>query len=176
MSLCTAFQGVNSSLPLATSSPLERLPRPAAGARFDSAKHQASNFASKPSVEIDILPDNQPKKEVLLFFRRRPGCFRLHFAGPEETSRTLTLPCWQGRPVVHAPLTEADYPTRVSQIPQVLKMGGGPHAGNNEARNILIWASRRPGKSCGPQRRRSATPAAVPNGLRKLSTHLTANR
>jgi hypothetical protein len=35
MSLCTAFEGVNSSLPLATSRPAERLSPPTAGARFD---------------------------------------------------------------------------------------------------------------------------------------------
>ena len=92
MSVCTALEGsirlFLSRLPARGSNS----PHPAAGARFDSSNYGASNLASKRSVEADRLPDHHPKKEVLLFFRRRPGCFRLPFACPEETLRTLTLP------------------------------------------------------------------------------------
>jgi hypothetical protein len=62
MSLCTALRTVNSSLPLATSSPLERLSPATAGARFDSTNYQTSILASKPSVEADRLTDIQRKK------------------------------------------------------------------------------------------------------------------
>ncbi len=67
MSLCTAFEGVNSSLPFATSSPREQPSPPAAGARSNSTSYQAGNLVSKLGVKADRLPENQRKKEVPFF-------------------------------------------------------------------------------------------------------------
>ena len=56
---------------------------------------------TRPTIKLAIWPPNlasrptdcpiiNGKKEVILFFLRRPACVRLHCACPEETSRTLT--------------------------------------------------------------------------------------
>ena len=68
MSLCSAFEGVNSSLLLMTSSPREQLSQPWAGARFDPPSYQASNLVSKPSVKADRLSENQRKKRGAFAF------------------------------------------------------------------------------------------------------------
>jgi len=70
MSLCTAFEGVNSSLPLVTSSPLERLSPPRRGCAIwlDQLLGEQFGLQTKPSVEADGLPENQGKKGGALIF------------------------------------------------------------------------------------------------------------
>ena len=76
-------------------------------ARWSDSPPSRVRDLTQPSIGLAIWSPNlasrltdcpiiNAKREVLRFFLRRPGCLRLHSAGPEETSRTLTWPCGRG--------------------------------------------------------------------------------
>ncbi len=73
-------------------------------ARWSDLPHPPRvGHSTQPTIRPAIWPPNlastptdcpiiNGKREVLLFFLRRPGCFRLHSAGPAGTSRTWAWP------------------------------------------------------------------------------------
>ena len=80
------FEGVNSSLPFATS------PAPP---RVRDLTRPMAKLAIWPPIlasRSTDCPIINRKSKVVLFFLRRPGCFRLHSAAPEGTSRNLAWP------------------------------------------------------------------------------------